>query len=116
MFDFAVLAKRRADEADRITAVALNFEMKGKRVAFDGYQISTSINNNQSHIVYCMATNEITNGCGLSTEAVLPLNWKRRRDKSVENCALSDLLLSLILLWKPLARVFFLEQIKPKKT
>src|SRR5260221_2697735 len=79
MFDFAVLAKRRADEADRITAVALNFEMKGKRFAFDGYQISTSINNNQSHIVYCMATNEITNGCGLSTEAVLPLNWERRR-------------------------------------
>src|SRR6266404_2702807 len=79
MFDFAVLAKRRADEADRITAVALNFEMKGKRSAFDGYQISISINNNQSHIVYCMATNEITNGCGLSTEAVLPLNRKRRR-------------------------------------
>ena|SRR6266436_2228720 len=26
-----------------------------------------------------MATNEITNGCGLSTEAVLPLNRKRRR-------------------------------------
>jgi hypothetical protein len=37
MFDFAVLAKRRADEADRITPVALNFEMKGKRFAFDGY-------------------------------------------------------------------------------
>src|SRR5258707_14713785 len=79
MFDFAVLAKRRADEADRITAVALNFEMKGKRFAFDGYQISISINNNQSHIVHCMATNEITNGCGLSPEAVLPLNRKRRR-------------------------------------
>ena len=47
MFDFAVLAIGRADQADRITAVALNFEMKGKRVAFDGYQISASTNNNQ---------------------------------------------------------------------
>jgi hypothetical protein len=47
MFDFAVLAKRRADDADRITAVALNFEMKWKRFAFDGYQISTIININQ---------------------------------------------------------------------
>jgi len=82
MFDFAVLAKRRADEADRITPVALNFEMKGKRFAFDGYQISTSINNNQSNIASCMATNEITDGCGLSTEAVLPLNRKRRRVKN----------------------------------
>jgi hypothetical protein len=43
MFDSAVLAKRRADDADRITAVALNFEMKGKRFAFDGYPISTLI-------------------------------------------------------------------------
>jgi hypothetical protein len=40
MFDFAVLAKRRADDADRITAVALNFEMKGKRFAFNGYPMS----------------------------------------------------------------------------
>ena len=31
----------RTDEADRITAVALNFEMKGKRFAFNGYQKST---------------------------------------------------------------------------
>jgi len=38
VFDFAVLAIGRADEADRITAVALNFEMKGKRFAFDGLQ------------------------------------------------------------------------------
>ena len=79
MFDFAVLAKRRADEADRITAVALNFEMKGKRFVFDGYQISTSINNNKSNNASCMATHEITDGCGLSTEAVLPLNRIRRR-------------------------------------
>jgi len=40
VFDFAVLAKGRADDADRITAVALNFEMKGKRFAFNGYRIS----------------------------------------------------------------------------
>ena len=77
MFDFALLAKRRADEADRITAVALNFEMKGKRSVFNGYQISTSINNNKSNNASCMATNEITDGCGLSIEAVLPLNRKR---------------------------------------
>jgi hypothetical protein len=44
MFDFAVLAIGRADEADRITAVALNFEMKGKRFAFDGYDKSKLIN------------------------------------------------------------------------
>jgi len=43
MFDFAVLAIGRADQADRITAVALNFEMKGKRFAFDGYLISKII-------------------------------------------------------------------------
>ena len=47
MSDFALLAKGRADEADRITAVALNFEMKGKRFAFNGHQISTSVSNNQ---------------------------------------------------------------------
>jgi hypothetical protein len=29
MFDFALLAKGGADEADRITAVALNFQVKG---------------------------------------------------------------------------------------
>ena len=40
VFDFAVLAKGRADDADRITAMALNFEMKGKRFAFNGYQTS----------------------------------------------------------------------------
>ena len=40
VFDFAVFAIGRTDEADRITAVALNFEMKGKRFAFNGYQIS----------------------------------------------------------------------------
>jgi len=37
MFDFALLAKGRADEADWSTAVALNFEMKGKEFAFNGY-------------------------------------------------------------------------------
>jgi hypothetical protein len=43
VFDFAVLAIGRADEADRITAVALNFKMKGKRFAFDGYHKSILI-------------------------------------------------------------------------
>jgi hypothetical protein len=43
VFDVAVLAIGRADEADRGTAVALNFEMKGKRFSFDGYQISKLI-------------------------------------------------------------------------
>jgi hypothetical protein len=47
VFDFAVLAKGRADKADRITAVALNFKMKGKRFALDGYQKSKLINQNQ---------------------------------------------------------------------
>ena len=37
MLDFAIFAKGRADETDRITAVALNFEVKGKRLAFNGY-------------------------------------------------------------------------------
>jgi hypothetical protein len=40
MFDFAIFAKGRADETDRITAVTLNFEMKGAWPAFNGYQIS----------------------------------------------------------------------------
>ena len=40
MLDFAIFAKGRADETDRITAVALNFEVKGKRFAFNGYRIS----------------------------------------------------------------------------
>jgi hypothetical protein len=71
MFDSVVLAKRRADDADRITAVALNFEMKGKRFAFDGYPISTLINDNQSQLFKCMVTNEIKKDCELSTEAVL---------------------------------------------
>ena len=43
VFDFAVLAIGRADKADRITAVALNFKMKEKRFAFDGYQKSKLI-------------------------------------------------------------------------
>ena len=44
VFDFAVFAIGRADQADRITAVALNFEVEGERFAFDGYQISILIN------------------------------------------------------------------------
>jgi hypothetical protein len=40
VFDFAVFPIGRTDEADRITAVALNFEMKWRRFAFDGYSIS----------------------------------------------------------------------------
>ena len=38
-----------------------------------------------------MATNEIGNGCGLSTEAVLASNHKRRRVKSTFGWALSNL-------------------------
>src|SRR5271166_5475031 len=78
MFDFAVLAIGRADEADRITAVALNFKMKGKRFAFNGHQISTLVSNNQVKTICCMATNEIKNGCGLSIDAALASNQKRR--------------------------------------
>jgi hypothetical protein len=37
MFDFAVLAIGGADEADRITAVALNFEVKRERFALNGH-------------------------------------------------------------------------------
>ena len=37
VLDFAMLAIGRAEEADRITAVALNFEMKGKWFASDGH-------------------------------------------------------------------------------
>jgi NAD(P)-dependent dehydrogenase (short-subunit alcohol dehydrogenase family) len=42
MLDFAIFAKGRADETDRITAVAPNFEMKGKRFAFNSYHTSIS--------------------------------------------------------------------------
>jgi hypothetical protein len=59
VFDFAAFAIGRADEADRSTAVALNFQMKGKRFAFDGYPISTLIATNQVLNIKCMATNEI---------------------------------------------------------
>ena len=48
MLDFAIFAKGRADETDRITAVALNFEMKGKRFAFNGYRISILTSQNQA--------------------------------------------------------------------
>ena len=43
MLDFAIFAKGRADETDRITAVALNFEMKGKWFAYNGYPMSILI-------------------------------------------------------------------------
>jgi len=80
MLDFAVFAKGRADETDRITAVALNFEMKGKSFASYGHQMSISTSKNQVQNTKCMATNEIQNGCGSSIEAVLTSNQKRRRD------------------------------------
>jgi hypothetical protein len=79
MLDFAIFAKGRTDETDRITAVALNFEMKGKRFAFNGYLISTLTSRYQVQYTKCMATNEILNGCGSSIEAVLTSNQKRRR-------------------------------------
>src|SRR5260370_41980350 len=82
MFDFAVLAIGRADEADRITAVPLNFEMKGQRFAFNGHQISRLASNNQVKTIQCMATNEIQNGCGLSIDAALASNQKRRCAKT----------------------------------
>src|SRR5271166_5791059 len=78
MFDFAVLAIGRADQADRITAVALNFEMKWQRFAFNGHQISIINSINQVQIIKCMATNEMRNGRGSSIEAVLASNHKRR--------------------------------------
>ena len=79
MLDFAIFAKGRADETDRITAVALNFEMKGKRYAFNGYQISILTSQNQAKNIKCMATYEMQNGCGSSIEAVRTSNQKRRR-------------------------------------
>jgi hypothetical protein len=79
VFDFAVFAIGRADQADRITAVALNFEVKGKRFAFNGYRISILTISNQAKNTKCMATNEMINGCGSSIEAVLASNQKRRR-------------------------------------
>src|SRR5271170_7496895 len=82
MLDFAIFAKGRADETDRITAVALNFEMKGKRFAFNGYRISILTSQNQAQNTTCMATNEIKNSCGSSIEAVLASNQKRRRVSS----------------------------------
>src|SRR5271165_6051468 len=78
MFDFALLAKGGADKADRSTAVALDFEVERKRFAFNGHKISIIDSTNQVKIDYCMATNEMKNGCGLSTEALLAGNLKRR--------------------------------------
>jgi len=37
MFDFALRAEGGADDADRITAVALNFEVEAKGSVCDGY-------------------------------------------------------------------------------
>jgi hypothetical protein len=54
--------------------VALNFEMKGKRCAFNGYRISILTSQNQAQNTKYMATNEIQNGCGSSIEAVLTSN------------------------------------------
>src|ERR1700755_1744876 len=82
MLDFAIFAKGRADETDRITAVALNFEVKGKRFAFNGYRISILASKNQVQNTKGMATNEMQNGCGSSVEAVRTSNQKRRRGKS----------------------------------
>src|SRR5271165_3503090 len=82
MFDFALLAKGGADKADRSTAVALDFEVERKRFAFNGHTISIIDSTNQVKIDYCMATNEMKNGCGLSTEALLAGNLKRRCAKS----------------------------------
>src|SRR5271165_2426809 len=80
MFDFALLAKGGADKADRSTAVALDFEVERKRFAFNGHKISIIDSTNQVNTDYCMATNEMKNGCGLSTEALLAGNLKRRCD------------------------------------
>src|SRR5271165_779475 len=82
MFDFALLAKGGADKADRSTAVALDFEVERKRFAFNGHKISIIDSTNQVKIDYCMASNEMKNGCGLSTEALLAGNLKRRCDKT----------------------------------
>ena len=79
MLDFAIFAKGGADETDRIIAVALNFEMKGKRFTFDGYRISILTSQKQAEHIKCMATNEMQNGWGSSIEAVLTSNQKRRR-------------------------------------
>jgi hypothetical protein len=43
MFDFALLAIGGADDADRITAVALNFEVKAEWLAFNGHLIIFSV-------------------------------------------------------------------------
>ena len=83
MFDFALLAKGGTDKADRSPAVALDFEVKRKSFAFNGHQISIISRRNQVNIAYRMATNEIKNGCGLSTEALLAGNLKRRCVKTV---------------------------------
>src|SRR5271166_5375267 len=86
MFDFALLAKGGADKADRSTAVALDFEVERKRFAFNGHKISIIDSTNQVKIDYCMATNEMENGCGLSTEALLAGNLKRRCVKTTRLC------------------------------
>jgi hypothetical protein len=70
MFDFALLAKGGADEADWITAVALNFEVKGERFVSNGHQVSELSSIYQVLITQCMATYEIKNARQLSNDAV----------------------------------------------
>jgi len=45
VFDFALRAVGGADDADRITAVALNFEVEGKWRISDGYLIPNLFQN-----------------------------------------------------------------------
>jgi hypothetical protein len=47
MFDFALLAVRGADEADRVAPVGLNFEVTSGRVALDGYYIRQNASGSQ---------------------------------------------------------------------
>ena len=60
-----MLAIGGADEADRITAVALNLKMKGKRFAFNGHQISIKIMISQDKI----------------TNVWLQMKWKMAADR-----------------------------------
>ena len=50
VLNFTLLAIGGAEEADRITAVALNFEMEGERLAFNGHKISINVVANQGDI------------------------------------------------------------------
>jgi hypothetical protein len=68
VFDFALRAVGGADDADRITAVALNFEVEAKRGVSDGYLICDKSRLSQLQINICMATNEMKNGCRFSID------------------------------------------------